>query len=125
MYFALPVLSVEDMSVDYLLESGVNGYKLADSEFTDMALQLTRNQELLQRLSLSAKSAADSISPKEVATEHIDVYQYCLENFAATNLIPSRIQEAKTNTFNVVANSYRQLKKYYTGLTDNIGFPFK
>ncbi len=125
MYFGLPVLSVDDMSVDYLLEDGINGYKLEGQDFTDMAQSIINDAELLERLSIGAKQAAENIKPEDVVKEHIDIYEYCLENYEKTEQIPSRIQEMKANTTKVIASGYRKLKQYYTGVTDNIGFPFK
>jgi 1,2-diacylglycerol 3-alpha-glucosyltransferase len=125
MYFGLPVLSVDDMSVDYLLQEGQNGYKLEGKEFTDKAQELIDNPVLLEQLSTKAKNAASQIKPQDVANEHIDIYEYCIKNYNNLEQIPSRIQEMKDNTTQIVASGYSQLRKYYTGFTENIGFPFK
>ena len=74
MCLGLPVLSVDDESVDYLLKHGVNGYKGSVEELGEKALELYESSELVEELSQNALDSANKLLSKDVAQDYIDLY---------------------------------------------------
>jgi 1,2-diacylglycerol 3-alpha-glucosyltransferase len=74
MSLGLPVLSVDDESVDYLLVDGQNGYKSSVDEMTRQAEELYLNSDLKKQMSQSALASVQKILEQDIAQEYIDLY---------------------------------------------------
>lgn len=75
MVLGLPVLSVNDESVDYLLEEGENGYKGSVDELSILAEELYLNPNKLAELSISAENKGKEFQKKDVISEYIQLYE--------------------------------------------------
>lgn len=85
MFYGLPVVSVNDSSVDYLLQNNKNGIKTELSELTKICAELISNKQKLIDMSKFAKASSLDINPDEVANEHIALYRRNIERFFEKN----------------------------------------
>jgi 1,2-diacylglycerol 3-alpha-glucosyltransferase len=74
MSLGLPVLSVDDESVDYLLVDGQNGYKSSVDEMTRQAEGLYLNNDLKRQMSKNALLSVQKILDQDIAQEYIYLY---------------------------------------------------
>jgi 1,2-diacylglycerol 3-alpha-glucosyltransferase len=81
MFLGLPALAIDDQSVDYILDDGINGYKKNKTILGGYCQKLIDDQELLQRLSDNAKVAADQFIAQDIGQKHINLYNNVLENY--------------------------------------------
>ena len=75
----LPVLAIDDPAYDYILEDGYNGYALTEENFSRVAEELSKNNELARKLSLNAMQSAQKLRQKDFTTDYIDVYQQVID----------------------------------------------
>jgi 1,2-diacylglycerol 3-alpha-glucosyltransferase len=81
MYLGLPVVAIDDESVDYLVQHGVNGFKDRLENLFDYCIKLVYSDGLLQELSEGAKKTAVEFLEKDIAQEHINLYNSVIEDF--------------------------------------------
>jgi 1,2-diacylglycerol 3-alpha-glucosyltransferase len=103
MYLGLPALAIDDQSVDYILENGINGYKQDKSILAQYCQKLIDDPELLDQLSYNAKQTADDFIAQDIGQKHINLYQNVIENYRgydkATKLLLIRRPKDYINPF--------------------------
>lgn len=86
MNLGLPVVSVNDSSVDYLLQDSVNGYIDYEENLTKICQKLIDNPKLLFELSHNAKIAAENFLSIDTAQQYLDTF----------NRVNDKYQQEKT-----------------------------
>jgi 1,2-diacylglycerol 3-alpha-glucosyltransferase len=81
MFLNLPVASIDDSSVDYLLQNHKNGIKTSLENLSDECEKLFQNPNKLKEFSAFAKESANNLNPAKIAQEHIDLYRRNIEYF--------------------------------------------
>jgi 1,2-diacylglycerol 3-alpha-glucosyltransferase len=81
MYFGVPILSVDDASVDYLLQDNLNGIKCSLEDLLKRSLSLIDDSKTLQKYSDEAKKSTIQINPEMIASEHSELYQKVIQNY--------------------------------------------
>jgi 1,2-diacylglycerol 3-alpha-glucosyltransferase len=79
MYFGLPVVAVDDSSVDYLVQDGVNGYKQPLEKLTELCEKLYLEKDLRETMSKNATQTATTFIGQDIAQKHIQLYQNIIE----------------------------------------------
>lgn len=117
MYLGLPVISIDDSSVDYILKPGFNGFKNKLTNLEKVCLDILTNTDL-KKLSKNASVTAKNSSPEKIAKQHIDLYKQIIDEYKKTNFKyqnePGVFQLKKffdsgvVRTLESVKNSYRK-----------------
>lgn len=81
MYFGLPVVSINDSSVDYLLKDGVNGFKSSLYRIPNNIIKILKGHKLKQVLSKNAQIEAKKIKPKAITEQHLNMYAQIIRSF--------------------------------------------
>ena len=81
MFLGLPVISVDDSSVDYLLKDGENGFKAKLCDLTKIAEDLIQNPKKLIKLSQQAKESAKKLDPDIITKHHLALYRRNIQYF--------------------------------------------
>lgn len=81
MRLGLPVLSVDDESVDYLLQHGFNGYKGTVDELSSYAEALYTDKHLLNALSKNAYETGQNLLSKDIIQEYVDLYDRVIRHY--------------------------------------------
>jgi 1,2-diacylglycerol 3-alpha-glucosyltransferase len=100
MFFGLPVLAIDDVSVDYLLDDGINGYKQNKKTLGKYCQKLIDEPELLQRLSDNAKETADQFIAQDIGQKHINLYQTVLDNYQGYDKVTKMLLIRPRNPIN-------------------------
>jgi glycosyltransferase involved in cell wall biosynthesis len=79
MYCGLPVVAVDDDSVDYILRPRENGLKTEIDKISYLCGELYSNPELLATLSQNAIESAKVIASRDIAQEYIELYRRVIE----------------------------------------------
>jgi glycosyltransferase involved in cell wall biosynthesis len=115
MSLGLPVLSVDDESVDYLLVDGENGFKGSEEQMSQYAQRFYEDRSLVSAMSANAIKAVKTILDKDIAQEYVDLYQRVIKHFleesqpiAQENLILTQLQ----NISKRVTKSFKKLLRY-------------
>ncbi len=74
MNLGLPVVSVNDSSVDYLLQDTVNGFIDFEENLTKICQKLIDKPELLSEISHNARLSAEKFLTIDVAQEYLDTF---------------------------------------------------
>jgi len=80
-FLGLPVIAVDDSSVDYLLKDGKNGKKVKLDQIPNQIQELFLNQDLLKQFSTTAKYSAKQISPETITQMHTKLYTRVLKRY--------------------------------------------
>jgi 1,2-diacylglycerol 3-alpha-glucosyltransferase len=86
MNLGLPVVSVNDSSVDYLLQDSVNGFIDYEENLTKICQKLINNPKLLFEISHNAKIAAENFLSIDTAQQYLDTF----------NRVNDKYQQEKT-----------------------------
>ena len=81
MSLGLPVLSVDDESVDYLLVEGENGFKGSESQMSEYAQRFYKEPDLVSQMSQNALKAVRTILDKDIAQEYVDLYTRVIKHY--------------------------------------------
>jgi len=81
MYCGLPVIAVDDDSVDYILKHRQNGIKAPLEKLSYFCGEFYCNQELLNQYSQNAHISAQIVSQKDIAQDYLDLYQDIVFNY--------------------------------------------
>jgi 1,2-diacylglycerol 3-alpha-glucosyltransferase len=81
MFLGLPALAIEDQSIDYILENGINGYKQNKTNLGLYCQKLIDDPELLEQLSYNAKQTADNFVAQDIGQKHVNLYSNVIENY--------------------------------------------
>jgi 1,2-diacylglycerol 3-alpha-glucosyltransferase len=100
MFLGLPVLAVDDESVDYLLDDGINGYKQNKKMLVQYCQKLIDDKQLLQRLSDNAKETADQFIAQDIGQKHINLYQTVLDNYQGYDKVTKMLLITPRNPIN-------------------------
>jgi 1,2-diacylglycerol 3-alpha-glucosyltransferase len=100
MFLGLPVMSIDDESVDYLLDDGINGYKQNKQVLSQYCQKLIDDPELLQRLSDNAKETADQFIAQDIGQKHINLYQTVLDNYQGYDKVTKMLLIRPRNPIN-------------------------
>jgi 1,2-diacylglycerol 3-alpha-glucosyltransferase len=105
MYFGLPVISINDKSVDYILKNGENGFAVESEKLTEKCEEILNLD--LQKYSQNAKKSAFEITPLEIANQHLKLYNRVIEiykqNQTNNNLFQNLLQDFQ--------NKYTKIRK--------------
>jgi 1,2-diacylglycerol 3-alpha-glucosyltransferase len=108
MYFGLPVVAVDDESVDYLLKDQVNGYKDKLDNLFERCLKLVYSSGIVNEMSIGAKQTATEFLQKDICQQHIKLYNQLIEDYLPyTN--HSRIDDLIKNSINKAKNIIKNL----------------
>ncbi len=80
-YFGLPVISIKDKSIDYVVENNFNGLVSNLENLTAKAEELILDKTLRQRLANNSKLIITDIQPQKIASQHIGLYQKVIEMY--------------------------------------------
>jgi 1,2-diacylglycerol 3-alpha-glucosyltransferase len=119
MYLGLPVISLDDSSVDYLLIDGVNGVKTSLEKFTQKCSDLVSDPILLQKMSILAKESAEKINPTEIASLHLDLYTKIVE-ITKQNKLDKEKTKFKVYFNEFLKNSLKSSQELYEKLLENL-----
>jgi 1,2-diacylglycerol 3-alpha-glucosyltransferase len=79
MYLGLPVVAVDDLSVDYILKNNQNGFKTSSQNLTKKCEELYKNPKLIQEFSQNAKLSAKAFSKQKILEQHLKLYNQVIE----------------------------------------------
>ena len=111
MNLGLPVVSVNDTSVDYLLQDSVNGFIDYEENLTKVCQKLINQPELLKEISTNARIAAENFLNIDVAQNYLDTFNRVNDKYqqgrTAEERKPLRLEK-------FVRSSYETLKAIAT-----------
>lgn len=81
MYCGLPVVAVDDDSVDYILKPRQNGLKTSIEKISYLCGELYSNPELLKNLSQEAVLSAKEVASRDIAQEYVELYRGIIEKY--------------------------------------------
>jgi len=81
MYSGLPVVTIDDDSVDYIVKHRVNGYKAPLEKLSQFCGDLYSHPDLLSQLSHEAILSAKEVEKRDVTQEYIDLYKQIIDQF--------------------------------------------
>ncbi len=111
MNLGLPVVSVTDRSVDYLLQDSVNGFIDFEENLTKICQKLIDQPKLLFELSYNARIAAENFLAIDVAQEYLDTFNRVNNQYQQGRSLEER-KPLKLEKF--VRSSYETLKAVAT-----------
>ena len=111
MNLGLPVVSVNDPSVDYLLQDSVNGFIDFEENLTKICQRLIDQPKLLFELSYNARIAAENFLDIDVAQEYLDTFNRVNSKYQQGRSFEER-KPLKLEKF--VRSSYETLKAVAT-----------
>ena len=100
MYLGLPVLAIDDQSVDYLLDNGINGFKQHKQVLGRYCQKIIDDKELLERLSSNAKETANQFIAQDIGQKHINLYQTILDNYQGYDKVTKMLLITPRNPIN-------------------------
>ena len=81
MYSGLPVVAIDDDSVDYIVNHRINGYKAPLEKLSQFCGDLYSNPDLLSQLSQEAILSAKEVEKRDVTQEYVDLYYQVIDQF--------------------------------------------
>ena len=111
MNLGLPVVSVNDSSVDYLLQDTINGFIDFEENLTAICQKLIDKPDLLFELSYNARIAAENFLAINVAQEYLDTFNRVNNQYQQGRSFEER-KPLKLEKF--VRSSYETLKAIAT-----------
>ena len=81
MYFGLPVVAVDDESVDYLVKHEYNGYKDKLPNLFDHCIKLVYSEGILNQLSINASASAREFLEQDIIGQHLKLYNKVLSDY--------------------------------------------
>ncbi len=108
MTVGLPVVSIDDDSVDYLVVDGENGFKREISQLPKFCEKLYKDRELLERMSKNAEESARALSGDAIVGRYIDVYKNVIEEFKNK---PIKVTPAKKIKSKLKSKTKTMIKK--------------
>jgi len=109
MKLSLPVISVDDEAVDYLLDPGINGFKGSVDEMSQYAEKLYLDKKLLQNMSENALERAKKIENEDVTQEHVELYQKVLKYYKNKDIDPGVLETQITKISSLVSKSIQKI----------------
>ena len=100
MFLGLPVLAIDDESVDYLVDDGINGFKQNKKILGQYCQQIIADKVLLQRLSDNAKETADQFIAQDIGQKHINLYQTVIANYQGYDRVTKMLLITPRNPIN-------------------------
>jgi 1,2-diacylglycerol 3-alpha-glucosyltransferase len=79
MYLGLPVVAIDDLSVDYILKNNYNGFKTSYQNLTKKCEELYQNPKLVKEFSQNAKLSAKSFNKQQILEQHLKLYNQVIE----------------------------------------------
>lgn len=77
---SVPVIALDDPAFNEVIANDLNGFLFKDrKEYVDIMLKLSKDKELVDRLSIQARNTAESHSSKYFAEKVLDVYKIALK----------------------------------------------
>ena len=77
---SVPVIALDDPAFNEVIANDLNGFLFKDrKEYVDIMLKLSKDKELVNRLSVQARNTAESHSSKYFAEKVLDVYKIALK----------------------------------------------
>ncbi|MEM1312709.1 MAG: glycosyltransferase [Patescibacteria group bacterium] len=107
----LPIISVDDESVDYLLNTGYNGYKGSVDEMTEYAEQIYLDKGLKKQISDNALLSVKELINKDIVTDYIALYQRLIKYYKQEPQTDSEIKNTFDQLFRIPKIVRRTLKK--------------
>jgi 1,2-diacylglycerol 3-alpha-glucosyltransferase len=111
MNLGLPVVSVNDSSVDYLIQDSVNGFIDREENLTKICQKLIDQPDLLFELSNNARVAAENFLSLDIAQEYLDTFNRVNAKYQEGRSFEER-KPLKLERF--VRSSYETLKAIST-----------
>ena len=81
MYYGLPVVAVDDESVDYLVKHEYNGYKDKLPNLFDHCIKLVYSEGILNQLSINASASAREFLEQDIIGQHLKLYNKVLSDY--------------------------------------------
>jgi 1,2-diacylglycerol 3-alpha-glucosyltransferase len=81
MFLGLPVVAVDDPSVDYIVKHNYNGYKDKLENLFDHCIKLVYSEGIIKELSTNAKQTATDFLQKDIAQQHINLYNQTIQKY--------------------------------------------
>lgn len=75
MQCGLPVVSIDDDCVDYILQHGKNGLKIKESQLAKACARLVREPQLRDRLAANALKTVEKFDPEEILEKWIGIFK--------------------------------------------------
>lgn len=97
MFLGLPVLAINDESVDYLLDDGINGFKKDKKILGQYCQKIINDKNLLQRLSDNAKETADQFIAQDIGQKHINLYQTVITSYQGYDKVTKMLLISRHN----------------------------
>jgi 1,2-diacylglycerol 3-alpha-glucosyltransferase len=91
MHLELPVVSIDEETVDYILNHGVNGYKVRDTQLAKYCEKLYLDKNLRKQMSKQAKMSAEKIKDIDTAELYADLYKNIIKDFAKKNKYQNKV----------------------------------
>ena len=121
MYLGLPVIALDDSSVDYLLVNNVNGIKTDENNFREQLNRLLSDPKLLSKMSKAATISAKKINPTQIAQQHLGLYTKILEISHRDKKINQDLDLDPAKYFaKFIKDSFNQPKEIYKKLLDSL-----
>lgn len=121
-YLGLPVVSIDDSSIDYILKNDFNSLVGDIDKLTDLATKIYKNPDLLQELATNAHISAVKLNPLTIAKNHLELYQQVIDihgaNAKETNLISELIA---TRWNNLIKKGLLKTQQSYKKLIKDLG----
>jgi glycosyltransferase involved in cell wall biosynthesis len=81
MHLELPVVSIDEETVDYILDHGINGYKVKNYELANYCEKLYFDKDLRKKMSYQAKISAEKVKDIDTAELYADLYRKIINDF--------------------------------------------
>jgi 1,2-diacylglycerol 3-alpha-glucosyltransferase len=111
MNLGLPVVSVNDSSVDYLIQDSINGFIDYEENLTKICQKLIDNSNLLLEISSNAKIAAENFLSIDTAQQYLDTFNRVNDKYQKEN---SGLERKPLRLEKFVRGSYETLKAIST-----------
>lgn len=79
MYLGLPIVAIDDLSVDYILKNNENGFKSDSQNLTKKCEELYQNPGLIKKFSKNAKLSSKSFNPQKILEDHLTLYKQIIK----------------------------------------------
>ncbi|MEI6728167.1 MAG: glycosyltransferase [bacterium] len=113
MYFGLPVVSINDTSVDYLLKDSINGFKSTLNKIPVNIIKILKSHKLHKTLSQNAEQEAKKIKPKIITEQHLKLYSQIIRNFENNKLQENTFTDQLEKFEKVVNKGLNPIGKLY------------
>jgi len=119
-FLGLPIVSIDDSSIDYLLQNNFNSLIGKLPQLTSLAAQFYEDPILLQKLSKNSRISAAALNPVNIAQYHIDLYTQIIKTHDSVKVEKTTVV-IKKMWDNLLKHGLVRIRKTYKKITKDFG----